>query len=93
METGADGDALAAELLTELTAQAESAAALTARLAAVARTTPERMRAGGAPVAFALWRRLRQERARVPLEFVGTPELAGVGAALLAAGRGAEVAA
>ncbi|MDN4613538.1 FGGY family carbohydrate kinase [Leifsonia sp. F6_8S_P_1B] len=93
MEAGAADDALAADLLTELTRQAESAAALTERLAAVARTAPERLRAGGAPVAFALWRRLREERARVPLQFVQTPELAGVGAALLAAGRGAEVAA
>lgn len=93
MEAGAADDALAAALLAELTRQAESAAALTERLAAVAQTAPERLRAGGAPVAFALWRRLREERARVPLQFVQTPELAGVGAALLAAGRGAGVAA
>lgn len=79
-----DRDATAARLFRELRRQAREAAGLTVALETAAGRPAERIRIAGSPTRHELWRRVRQQDALRPVEFVTLDEPSAVGAALLA---------
>lgn len=82
---GAPLSSAAATLDEELRRQAVRSAQLIDALSAVSGLPATRVVIGGVPVASAHWRDVRQQALDRTVEFVDEPELAGMGAAMLAA--------
>jgi xylulokinase len=83
-EPAEERGALFDELLAELRRQAAASAEGLLRLQELSGTPIRRILVGGAPARYALWRRIREEAAPMPLEFAPELELSAAGAALVA---------